>query len=180
MKGRIAIIEGNIAEQDVDAVVNAANSALILGSGVAGAIRALGGPSIQLECDAIGPIEVGAAAITGAGNLPARHVIHAASMPPGGHATEETVERSMRSALAVASKHRLRTLAVPALGAGVGGVSIERSAKILLGIAREVQAGPRPFDEIRFVLFGEPSYRVFEMVNDAVKVAAQMQRLKST
>jgi len=180
MKGRIAIVEGNIAEQDVDAVVNAANSALILGSGVAGAIRALGGPSIQQECNAIGAIEVGAAAITGGGNLPARYVIHAASMPPGGNATEETVEKSMRSALEVASAHDLRSLAVPALGAGVGGVSIERSAKILISVARKVQAGPKPFDEIRFVLFGEPSYRVFEMVNDAVKVAAQMQRFKSS
>ena len=71
MAGRIAICEGDLTEQAVDAIVNAANSALVLGAGVAGAIRAKGGPSIQAECDAIGPIEVGDAAVTGAGDLPA-------------------------------------------------------------------------------------------------------------
>ncbi|MBW1845130.1 MAG: macro domain-containing protein, partial [Deltaproteobacteria bacterium] len=81
--GRIVLVEGDIAEADADAVVNAANSSLVLGAGVAGAIAAKGGPSIQSECDAIGPIEVGDAVVTGAGDLPATHLIHAAGMPPG-------------------------------------------------------------------------------------------------
>ena len=84
MSGRITLAEGDITAQEVDAIVNAANSALVLGAGVAGAIREKGGPSIQQECDAIGPIEVGGAALTGAGELPARFVVHAAGMPPGG------------------------------------------------------------------------------------------------
>ena len=85
--GRIRLCEGDITEHAVDAIVNAANSHLVLGAGVAGAIRSKGGPSIQQECDAIGAIEVGGAAVTGAGDLPARYVIHAAGMPPGGSAT---------------------------------------------------------------------------------------------
>ena len=84
MRGRISLAEGDITTHEVDAIVNAANSELSLGSGVAGAIRSRGGPSIQVECDTHGPIAVGDAAVTGAGELPARIVIHAASMPPGG------------------------------------------------------------------------------------------------
>ena len=85
--GRISLREGDITENAVDAIVNAANSDLVLGSGVAGAIREKGGASIQQECDAIGPIDVGDAAVTTAGELPARYVIHAAGMPPGGSAS---------------------------------------------------------------------------------------------
>ena len=84
---RIVIIAGDLVEQDVDAIVNAANNDLLLGGGVAGAIRRRGGPAIQDECDAHGPVKVGEAAITGAGELPARHVIHAASMALGGRTT---------------------------------------------------------------------------------------------
>ena len=94
---RILLLEGDLTDQAVDAIVNAANSALVLGSGVAGAIASRGGASIQRECDAHGPIEVGGAAITGAGDLPARFVIHAAGMPPGGRATEESVRGAVRS-----------------------------------------------------------------------------------
>lgn len=177
MSGRITIREGDVTAQEVDAIVNAANSALLLGAGVAGAIRAKGGPRIQAECDAHGPIAVGAAAVTGAGDLPARYVIHAASMPPGGSATEESVRASMRSALERARERAFRTLAVPALGAGVAGFPLQRCAEILIEEARRHLAEPSALEEIRFVLFGEPAYRVFEMVNDAAKVAEQMERL---
>ena len=179
MSGRIVLLAGDITEQAVDAIVNAANSALVLGSGVAGAIRSKGGPSIQAECDRIGPIAVGEAAITGAGQLAARWVIHAAGMPPGGRANEESVRASMRAALERAREHGCRTLAVPAIGAGVGGVPLQRCAEILLEEARRHLASDTPVGEIRFVLFGEPAYRVFEMVNDAAKVAAQMERLRA-
>jgi O-acetyl-ADP-ribose deacetylase (regulator of RNase III) len=180
MSGRVAITEGDITTQEVDAVVNAANASLILGSGVAGAIRRVGGPSIQAECDAKGSIEVGSAAITGAGDLPARFVIHAASMPMGGLATEESIRTSLEASLKLAVEHGVRTLAVPAIGAGVGGVPEKRCAEILLEVVRVVQEGTEALDEVRFVLFGEPTYRVFEMVNDSAKVAAQMARLKQT
>jgi O-acetyl-ADP-ribose deacetylase (regulator of RNase III) len=179
LSGRIVLLEGDITEQAVDAIVNAANSQLVLGAGVAGAIREKGGPSIQAECDRIGPIAVGEAAITGAGRLTARSVIHAAGMPLGGSATEASVRSSLRAALACAHERGFRTLAVPALGAGVGSVPLQRCAEILLDEARRHLASETSLDEIRFVLFGEPAYRVFEMVNDAAKVAAQMERMRA-
>jgi len=174
------LLEGDLTEQAVDAIVNAANSALVLGSGVAGAIRKKGGPTVQAECDRIGPIAVGEAALTGAGDLPARFVIHAAGMPPGGAADEASVRSAMRAALERAREQGCRTLAVPAIGAGVGALALQRCAEILLEEARQHLAGETSLEEIRFVLFGEPAYRVFEMVNDAAKVAAQMERLRSS
>jgi O-acetyl-ADP-ribose deacetylase (regulator of RNase III) len=178
VKRRISVVEGDITAQEVDGIVNAANSALVLGAGVAGAIRARGGPAIQAECDAHGPIAVGEAALTGAGELPARFVIHAASMPPGGAATEESVRSSLRSALELARREGLRSLAVPAIGAGIAGFPLQRCAEILVEEARRHLAGETSLEEIRFVLFGEPAYRVFEMVHDAAKVAEQMERLR--
>jgi O-acetyl-ADP-ribose deacetylase (regulator of RNase III) len=175
--GRIAIREGDVTAQEVDAIVNAANSALVLGAGVAGAIRAKGGPSIQAECDAHGPVAVGEAAVTGAGDLPARFVIHAASMPPGGTASEASVRSSMRRALELARERGVRTIAVPAIGAGIAGFPLQRCAEVLIEEARRHLAEPTSVEEIRFVLFGEPAYRVFEMVHDAAKVAEQMERL---
>jgi O-acetyl-ADP-ribose deacetylase (regulator of RNase III) len=175
---RVVLLEGDITLQEVDAIVNAANSALVLGAGVAGAIRERGGPAIQAECDAHGPIEVGGAAATGAGRRRARYVIHAASMPPGGCASEESVRASMRASLALAAERGCRTLAVPAIGAGVAGVPLQRSAEILIEEARRHLAGESSLVEIRFVLFGEQAYRVFEAVNDAALIAEQMQRLR--
>ncbi|MEE8246541.1 MAG: macro domain-containing protein [Alphaproteobacteria bacterium] len=179
MTGRIVLAEGDITEQEVDAIVNAANSALVLGAGVAGAIREKGGPTIQTECDAIGPIEVGDAAVTGAGELRARFVIHAAGMPQGGSASAESVRACVRRGLELAREHGCRSLAVPAIGAGIGGFSVQRCAEILLEEARAHLAGETSLEEIRFVLFGEPSYRVFEAALDAAKVQEQMERLRS-
>jgi len=175
----VVLLEGDITAQDVDAIVNAANSDLVLGAGVAGAIRARGGPSIQQECTAHGPIAVGGAAVTGAGELSARFVIHAASMPPGGTATEASVRDAMRSTLECARERGMRSLAVPALGAGIAGFPLQRCAEILLEEAKSHLESETTVEEIRFVLFGEPAYRLFEMVNDQAKVAAQMARLQA-
>ena len=178
MTGRIVLREGDITEQEVDAIVNAANSDLVLGAGVAGAIRQKGGPTIQQECNRIGSIAVGGAAVTGAGNLPARFVIHAAGMPPGGVATEESVRCAMRRSLELEREKQCRTVAVPAIGAGIAGFPVQRCAEILLEEARAHLEAGGGVEEIRFVLFGEPTYRVFEMVDDAAKVAAQMERIE--
>ena len=179
MTGRIVLREGDICAEEVDAIVNAANSALVLGAGVAGAIREQGGPAIQAECDAIGPIGVGEAAVTGAGRLRARFVIHAAGMAPGGSASAESVRACMRRSLELAAERGCRTLAVPAIGAGIGGLSVQRCAEILLEEARAHLAGQTPLEELRFVLYGEPVYRVFEATLDAAKVQEQMARLRA-
>lgn len=178
MAGRISILEGDITEQRVDAIVNAANSQLVLGAGVAGAIREKGGPEIQAECDAIGPIEVGDAAVTTAGRLPARFVIHAAGMSLGGQASEGSIRRSVRRSLELACERGCRSIAIPAIGAGIGGFSAQRCAEILLEEAHAHLRGETRLEEIRFVLFGEPTFRVFEMVNDAARVREQMERLR--
>jgi O-acetyl-ADP-ribose deacetylase (regulator of RNase III) len=179
VSGRITIVEGDITAQQVDAVVNAANTRLVLGAGVAGAIREKGGPSIQAECDAIGGIALGSAAVTGAGRLPARFVIHAAGMEPGGSASEASVRGAIRRSFELANERGCHTIAAPALGAGIGGLALKRCAEVLLEEARAHLRGKTSLEEIRFVLFGEPSFRVFEMVQDSAKVAEQMERLRS-
>jgi O-acetyl-ADP-ribose deacetylase (regulator of RNase III) len=177
--GRIRFVEGDLTEQAVDAIVNAANSDLVLGAGVAGAIRTRGGPTIQAECDALGPIAVGDAVATGGGALPARYVIHAASMPPGGSASEASVRAAMRRSLEIAHELGCRSVAVPALGAGIAGFPMQRCAEVLIEEARRHLAAATGLEEIRFVLWGEPALRLFESVDDAARIAEQAQRWSS-
>ncbi len=174
---RIRIEEGDLTGAPVDAIVNAANTALRLGAGVAGAIRERGGPAIQSECDAHPAVGLGEAAITGAGELPARHVIHAAGMEPGGQVDEPSLRACTRAALELADRSGLKTVALPAIGTGVGGFPMQRCAEVMLEEARAHVERGTGLEEIRFVLYGEPAYRVFEMVHDADKVRLQMERL---
>ena len=160
----------------VDAIVNAANTELWLGAGVAGAIDRAGGPAIAVECEAHGPVPLGGAAITTGGKLPARFVIHAAAMQPGGRASEESLRDATRNSLELARKHGLRSIAFPAVGSGVGGFPMQRCAEIMLAEVRSHLAGETSLEEVHFVLFGEPALRLFEMVNDAEKVRASMAR----
>jgi len=175
--GRILLSEGDITAASVDAVVNAANTQLVLGAGVAGAIRERGGPEIQKECDAHGPVALGAAALTGAGKLPARFVIHAAAMEPGGRVSEASLRAATRASLELARAKRLRSIAFPAVGTGVGGFPMQRCAEVMLAEVREHLSSETSLEAVHFVLFGEPAYRVFEQVNDAEKVRAGMARL---
>ena len=176
--GRIRLLEGDICREEVDAIVNAANTELKLGTGVAGAIRKQAGPAVQEECDGLAPVAVGEAVLTGAGRLPARHVLHAASMELGGRTTEEALRASTRRCLELAREHELRSIAFPALGTGVGGLSLQRCAEIMLEEARQHLDGETSVEDIRFVLFGEPAYRVFEDVDDAGRILAQMAKLR--
>ena len=137
---RIVIQQGDLTDLDTDAIVNAANNDLQLGGGVAGAIRRKGGEAIQRECDAIGSIPLGFAAITGGGKLAARHVIHAASMQLGGHLqpTKANLRNSMAAhSLRIAAERGLKTIAFPAVGTGIAGFPIEECASIMLEEAAE-------------------------------------------
>ncbi len=174
---RVRLEEGDITLAEVDAIVNAANTDLLLGLGVAGAIAQRGGPAIQAECDRIGTLELGDAVLTGAGDLPAQHVIHAAGMQLGGRVTEDALRRVTRRSLEVAREAGLETVAFPAIGTGIGGLPVQRCAEVMLEEVRELLRDPGSLREIRFVLYGEPSYRVFEMVDDAERVRAQMEKL---
>ncbi len=175
---RIRIQEGDLTLEQVDAIVNAANTQLALGSGVAGAIRERGGPSIQAECDAHGAVELGDAALTAAGDLPARYVIHAAGMDLGGGVSEESLRACTRRSLELAREHGCRSVAFPAIGTGVGGFPLQRCAEIMLQEVHDHLAGESSLEEVRFVLFGEPAYRVFEQVHDAEKIRLQMEKLR--
>jgi O-acetyl-ADP-ribose deacetylase (regulator of RNase III) len=158
----ILIISGDLVEQEVDAIVNAANNDLQLGGGVAGAIRRAGGPAIQDECDAHGPIGVGEAAITGGGRLRARQVIHAASMTLGGRTNRESLKSSMRQTFRLAHENKVTTIAVPAVGTGIAGFPIDECARVMAESLMDVLSHGWQPQEVRFVLFGEDSKRVFE------------------
>jgi O-acetyl-ADP-ribose deacetylase len=176
--GRILLSEGDITAASADAIVNAANTELVLGSGVAGAIFRRGGEVIQEECDAQAPVPLGGAALTSGGKLPAKFVIHAAAMHPGGQVDEESLRAATRASLELARQHGLRKIAFPAVGTGVGGFSLQRCAEVMLGEVRSHLAGETSLETVEFVLFGEPAYRVFEQVNDAEKVRAGLARLR--
>lgn len=132
---RITVAQGDITTFAGDAIVNAANNRLILGTGVAGAIARKGGPSIQAECNEHGPIRVGEAAITGGGDLPARYVIHAAAMGDQ-PATRLSIESSTRHSLQLADQHGIRTIAFPILASGVAGFPLEEAARIMMTSVR--------------------------------------------
>jgi len=159
---KIHIEQGDLTSCRVDAIVNAANNELILGGGLAGAIRRRGGPSIQAECDRHGPVPVGGAAITGAGNLPARYVIHQASMALGGRTTATSLRESTRAVLTIAERHDIRTLAFPATGTGIAGFALRDCARIMLEEVRRHIQGHTQLTEVRFVLFDEAARRVFQ------------------
>jgi O-acetyl-ADP-ribose deacetylase len=158
---KIVIQQGDLTDMDTDAIVNAANNDLVLGAGVAGAIRRKGGGEIQRECDAIGSIPVGYAAITSGGQLKARHVIHAASMSFGGGTTAVTLRNSVTHSLRIAAERGLKTIAFPAVGTGIAGFPIEECASILLQEAAQHLHGETSLEKIYFVLFDEKACDVF-------------------
>jgi len=161
---RIEIRQGDLTEMDTDAIVNAANNDLQLGGGVAGAIRRKGGPKIQEECNEIGAIPVGGAAITSGGNLKARYVIHAASMALGGPTSAQSLRSSTAHTLRIAAQKGLRTIAFPAVGTGIAGFPMRECAEIMLGEARKHLEGPTSLEKISFVLFDAESLTIFEEV----------------
>jgi O-acetyl-ADP-ribose deacetylase (regulator of RNase III) len=159
---RIEIQQGDLTEMDTDAIVNAANNDLQLGGGVAGAIRRKGGPSIQAECDEIGTIPVGGAAITSGGALKARHVIHAASMQLGGQASAHSLRSSTAHSLRIAAQNGLKTIAFPAVGTGIAGFPLRECAEIMLREAAKHFEGPTSIEKIYFVLFDQEALAAFK------------------
>ncbi len=161
---RIELLQGDLTDMDTDAIVNAANNDLKLGGGVAGAIRRKGGPQIQLECDAIGTIPLGGAAITSGGNLKARHVIHAASMELGGRTSALTLRSSTAHSLRIASQNGLKSIAFPAVGTGIAGFPLRECAEIMLRESVRHLEGKTTIEKIYFVLFDREALSVFKDV----------------
>jgi O-acetyl-ADP-ribose deacetylase (regulator of RNase III) len=163
---QLTVTLGDITEQTADAVVNAANNHLWMGSGVAGAIKAKGGEEIEREAMRLGPIEPGQAVTTSAGRLKARYCIHAAAMGQNLATSADLISKATRSALAEASRLDLNSVAFPALGTGVGGFPAESCARLMLAAALgHSRPTPKP-GSVTFVLRDEPAFRSFA---DALK-----------
>jgi O-acetyl-ADP-ribose deacetylase len=159
---KLLLRQGDLAHAQVDAIVNAANNDLILGAGVAGAIRAGGGASIQAECDKIAPIPIGEAAVTGAGNLKARFVIHAASMRLGGRTTEDALRNSTRNSLKRAAECGVESIAFPAIGTGIAGFPIDRCATVMLEEIRDHLRTGASLKRVEMVLFDARGLNAFQ------------------
>jgi len=149
----VRVVEGDISTFQGDAVVNAANNHLRLGSGVAGALLKRGGGSIQDECDEIvrkdGPLEVGEAAITGGGRLLARFVIHAAAMGDL-PVSPESIRNATRSSLELAEENGIRSIAFPILGTGVAGFPFDEAARIMVGTVRDFLESDHELETVVF------------------------------
>jgi O-acetyl-ADP-ribose deacetylase len=161
-QSEIELVQGDITESDTDAIVNAANSQLILGAGVAGAIRTKGGPSIQEECNAIGHCPVGEAVITGGGKLKARHVIHAVGPRQGEGDEEEKLKNATLNSLKVADQNHLKSITFPAISTGVYGFPLDACARIMLTTTRDYLTGSTKLKRVVFALFDNESLKAFE------------------
>ena len=160
----LEIVDGDIAAQATDAIVNAANNALWMGAGVAGAIKARGGREIEHEAMAQGPIEPGECVITGGGRLGARYVIHAAVMGQDLKTSAELIERATVNSLLMADVYELESIAFPAFGTGVGGFPLDECARIMI---RAIQGHATPATSlrlVRLVLFGRAACEMFARV----------------
>jgi O-acetyl-ADP-ribose deacetylase len=161
----IECIQGDItSQQDVDAVVNAANARLAPGGGVAGAIHSAAGPDLAEEAVPLGPIEPGEAVITGAHGLPNRYVIHTLGPVYGQDRPEaELLARCYRNSLALAEDNGVESIAFPAISTGIFGYPAEEAAEVALQTVREEVEEFERVRLVRFVLFGEKDLEVHEM-----------------
>jgi len=164
----LELTQGDITEQTTDAIVNAANVALQMGGGVAGAIRRRGGPAIQEECNRIGGTYVGGAVITTGGKLAAKYVIHAV----GPRHREEHADAKLKDAtlnsLLLADKNRLKSLAFPAISTGVFGFPKERCATIMLSTTIAYLEGPTKLEKVVYCLYDKKTLEIFEHTLDSL------------
>jgi O-acetyl-ADP-ribose deacetylase (regulator of RNase III) len=158
----LELIQGDLTDQATDAIVNAANTALQLGGGVAGAIRRRGGPAIQEECNRIGGTYVGGAVITTGGNLPAKHVIHAVGPIYGDDHEDEKLKDATLNSLKLADKNRLKSIAFPAISTGIFGFPKDRCATIMLSTTIAYLEGPTGLETVVYCLYDKKTLEIFE------------------
>jgi len=169
MKTKIRLIRGDITLQETEAIVNAANTSLLGGGGVDGAIHRAGGPKILEECKEIranqGGCSTGEAVITSGGNMPAKHVIHTVGpvWSGGGRQEEQLLRNAYINSLALAQKHGIKSVSFPSISTGVYRFPIDKAARIALTTVKEfLQENDFNFEEIRFVLFSQKDLKVYE------------------
>lgn len=162
----IELYRGDITQLELDALVNAANSRLWMGGGVAGALKRAGGKEIEAEAVSKGPIPVGQAVATGAGRLKARYIIHAAVMGPDLVTDAEKIRQATRNSLIRADEVGINSLAFPALGTGVGGFPLDECARIMIAEVLKYPAAKSGLKKVVFALFDEAAYQVFKQELD--------------
>jgi len=160
-RAMVEVGQCDITEMDTDAIVNAANAQLVLGAGVAGAIKAKGGPKIQEECNAIGGTFVGGAVITTGGDLRAKHVIHAVGPRMGEGNEEEKLRDATLNSLKVSDENNLTSITFPAISTGIFGFPKERCAEIMLGTVIDYLKGDTGLKRVVFCLHGASSFEIF-------------------
>jgi O-acetyl-ADP-ribose deacetylase (regulator of RNase III) len=158
----LEMIQGDITEQTTDAIVNAANSALQMGGGVAGAIRRRGGPTIQQECNKIGSINVGGTVITSGGNLPAKYVIHTVGPIHGVEHEDEKLKDATLNSLKLADKNNLKSITFPAISTGIFGFPKDRCAVIMLSTTIAYLEGPTELEKVVYCLYDKKTLEIFE------------------
>ena len=168
---RITLVQGNIVEEDVDAIVNAANSTLLGGGGVDGAIHRAAGKELLAESSALGGCPTGEARVTRGYKLKARHVIHAVGpvYRDGKHGEPELLAAAYRSSLELAGKHSLRSVAFPAISTGVYGYPKEAAARIAVGTVLDWLAARALPETVKFILFGAEDLAVYRRVLETMR-----------
>ncbi len=157
----LELVQGDITEMETDAIVNAANAQLVMGGGVAGAIRTKGGPAIQEECNRIGGTHVGGAVITTGGNLKAKHVIHAVGPRMGEGDEDRKLKDATLNSLKIADQHHLESISFPAISTGIFGYPLDRCARIMLSTVIDYLKGETGLRRVAFCLYGEESFSAF-------------------
>jgi O-acetyl-ADP-ribose deacetylase (regulator of RNase III) len=159
---KIEVYRGDITQLELDALVNAANNRLWMGGGVAGALKRAGGREIEAEAVKKGPIPIGEAAVTGAGKLKARYIIHAAVMGQDLQTDAEKIRQATRNSLLRGDELNIKSIAFPALGTGVGGFPLDECARIMLGQVLEYSAGKTGLERVVFALYDQTAYEAFK------------------
>ncbi len=162
------VVQGDIADQSADTLVNAAGTSLRMGSGVAGALRRAAGEELNETAMAKGPIDLGDVAVTDAFALDADYVIHAAAMPHygDGQATAESIRSATRNALEAADERGCESLVIPALGCGVAGFELSSGAEIICSVVDEYE--PHSLSSVRFIAYSDEEYETVRSVAAAV------------
>lgn len=158
----LELTEGDITEADTEAIVNPANAALVLGGGVAGAIRTKGGSAIQAECNTYGGIPIGAAVKTTGGNLKAKYVIHAVGPRMGEGDEDSKLKTATLSALKLTDRDGIKTLTFPAISTGIFGFPMDRCAEIMLRTTIDYLNGETDIEKVTFCLDGKGAYKIFQ------------------